>query len=149
MYGDCAVLINQKSTGSKQSACLVDGSLYGHDMSNIYTILPWFLITIPIIILLSYQLDVLNLGDAVATALGLKVKTIKMLLLILAVILAGSAISVVGGISFLGLIAPHIARQLIGNKTLHVIIMSGLIGAILLTFGDGLAVAFIRHWIFL
>ncbi|GAA5463498.1 FecCD family ABC transporter permease [Staphylococcus aureus] len=111
------------------------GSLYGHDMSNIYTILPWFLITIPIIILLSYQLDVLNLGDAVATALGLKVKTIKMLLLIL----AGSAISVVGGISFLGLIAPHIARQLIGNKTLHVIIMSGLIGAILLTFGDGLA----------
>ncbi len=68
------------------------GSLYGHDMSNIYTILPWFLITIPIIILLSYQLDVLNLGDAVATALGLKVKTIKMLLLILAVILAGSAI---------------------------------------------------------
>ena len=95
------------------------------------------LITIPIIILLSYQLDVLNLGDAVATALGLKVKTIKMLLLILAVILAGSAISVVGGISFLGLIAPHIARQLIGNKTLHVIIMSGLIGAILLTFGDG------------
>ncbi len=60
------------------------GSLYGHDMSNIYTILPWFLITIPIIILLSYQLDVLNLGDAVATALGLKVKTIKMLLLILA-----------------------------------------------------------------
>ncbi|WP_251352680.1 iron chelate uptake ABC transporter family permease subunit, partial [Staphylococcus aureus] len=63
------------------------GSLYGHDMSNIYTILPWFLITIPIIILLSYQLDVLNLGDAVATALGLKVKTIKMLLLILAVVL--------------------------------------------------------------
>lgn len=88
------------------------GSLYGHDMSNIYTILPWFLITIPIIILLSYQLDVLNLGDAVATALGLKVKTIKMLLLILAVILAGSAISVVGGISFLGLIAPHIARTI-------------------------------------
>lgn len=37
------------------------------------------------------------------------------------------------------IIAPHIARQLIGNKTLHVIIMSGLIGAILLTFGDGLA----------
>lgn len=42
-------------------------------------------------------------------------------------------------LAFLGLIAPHIARQLIGNKTLHVIIMSGLIGAILLTFGDGLA----------
>ena len=49
------------------------------------------------------------------TALGLKVKTIKMLLLILAVIFSGSAISVVGGISFLGLIAPHMQRQLIGK----------------------------------
>ena len=62
-----------------------------------------------------------------------------MILLILAVMLAGASIAVVGGISFLGLIAPHIARQLVGHKNLHVIIMSGLIGAILLTLGDGLA----------
>ncbi|MBO1198028.1 iron chelate uptake ABC transporter family permease subunit [Staphylococcus simiae] len=115
------------------------GSLYGHDISNVITILPWFLVTVPAIMLFSYQLDVLNLGDAVATALGAKVKILKMVLLILAVILAGASISVVGGISFLGLIAPHIARQLIGNKTIHVIVMSGLIGAILLTFSDGLA----------
>ncbi|EHJ07614.1 FecCD family ABC transporter permease [Staphylococcus simiae] len=115
------------------------GSLYGHDMSNVITVLPWFLVTIPVMMLFSYQLDVLNLGDAVATALGAKVKILKMVLLILAVILAGASISVVGGISFLGLIAPHIARQLIGNKTIHVIVMSGLIGAILLTFSDGLA----------
>ena len=52
--------------------------------------------------------------------------------------LAGASISVVGGISFLGLISPHIARQIVGHKTMHVAIMSGLIGAILLTFGDGL-----------
>ena len=71
-----------------------------------------------------------------------------MILLILAVMLAGASIAVVGGISFLGLIAPHIARQLVGHKNLHVIIMSGLIGAILLTLGDGLAREFNHHSIF-
>ena len=115
------------------------GSLYGHNISNFYSVLPWFIITVPVVLLLGYQLDILNLGDNVATALGARVRFLKMILLILAVMLAGASIAVVGGISFLGLIAPHIARQLVGHKNLHVIIMSGLIGAILLTLGDGLA----------
>lgn len=115
------------------------GSLYGHELSNVLAILPWVVITVPIILLLSYQLDVLNLGDDVAIALGAKVKVLKMVLLILAVMLAGASIAIVGGISFLGLIAPHIARQIVGHKNIHVVLMSGLIGALLLTFGDGLA----------
>ncbi|MCG2381227.1 iron chelate uptake ABC transporter family permease subunit [Staphylococcus epidermidis] len=115
------------------------GSLYGHNIASFYSLLPWFIITVPIVLLLGYQLDILNLGDHVAIALGTRVKILKMTLLVLAVMLAGASIAVVGGISFLGLIAPHIARQLVGHKNIHVIIMSGLVGAILLTFGDGLA----------
>lgn len=115
------------------------GSLYGHNISNFYSVLPWFMIAVPLVLLLCYQSDILNLGDHVAIALGARVKFLKMILLVLAVMLAGASIAVVGGISFLGLIAPHIARQLVGHKNLHVIVMSGLIGAILLTFGDGLA----------
>ena len=115
------------------------GSLYGHNIASFYSLLPWFIITVPIVLLLGYQLDILNLGDHVAIALGARVKILKMTLLVLAVMLAGASIAVVGGISFLGLIAPQIARQLVGHKNIHVIIMSGLVGAILLTFGDGLA----------
>ena len=115
------------------------GSLYGHNIASFYSLLPWFIITVPIVLLLGYQLDILNLGEHVAIALGARVKILKMTLLVLAVMLAGASIAVVGGISFLGLIAPHIARQLVGHKNIHVIIMSGLVGAILLTFGDGLA----------
>lgn len=115
------------------------GSLYGHNIASFYSLLSWFIITVPIVLLLGYQLDILNLGDHVAIALGARVKILKMTLLVLAVMLAGASIAVVGGISFLGLIAPHIARQLVGHKNIHVIIMSGLVGAILLTFGDGLA----------
>ena len=53
--------------------------------------------------------------------------------------LAGASISVVGGISFLGLIAPHIARSIVGLRYFHVVIMSGCIGSILILFSDGLA----------
>ena len=50
------------------------GSLYGHTIENVLAILPWFIIAIPLILILSYQLDILNLGDQLAIALGAKVK---------------------------------------------------------------------------
>ncbi|ANK39370.1 iron-dicitrate transporter subunit FecD [Staphylococcus equorum] len=115
------------------------GSLYGHNMSNITVILPWFIITLPLIFYYCHQLDILILGDDVALGLGTKIKKIKMILLFLAVALAGASISLVGGLSFLGLIAPHIARRIVGHKHIHIIIMSGLIGALILSISDGLA----------
>ncbi|WP_436854826.1 FecCD family ABC transporter permease [Staphylococcus caeli] len=115
------------------------GSLYGHNMSHVWVILPWFIIALPIIYYYCHQLDILTLGDDIATALGTKVKQIKMILLLLAVILAGASISVVGGLSFLGLIAPHIARRIVGHKHIHITMMSGLIGALILSISDALA----------
>ncbi|GGG90506.1 Fe(3+) dicitrate ABC transporter permease subunit FecD [Staphylococcus pragensis] len=115
------------------------GSLYGHTIENFYSIIPWFIITLPLVLGLSYQLDILNLGDNIAVALGAKVQHLKMILLILSVMLAGASISVVGGISFLGLISPHIARSLVGQRYFHVVIMSGLIGSVLILVSDGLA----------
>lgn len=115
------------------------GSLYGHSMMNVWVILPWFIIALPIILYYCHQLDILSLGDDIATALGTKVKKIKMILLLLAVILAGASISIVGGLSFLGLIAPHIARRIVGHKHIHITLMSGLIGALLLSISDCIA----------
>ncbi|SUM67383.1 FecCD family ABC transporter permease [Staphylococcus nepalensis] len=115
------------------------GSLYGHNMSHVWVILPWFIIALPIIFYYCHQLDILTLGDDVAIALGAKVKKVKAILLFLAVILAGASISVVGGLSFLGLIAPHIARQLVAHKHKHITVMSGLLGALILMISDSLA----------
>ncbi|AVL77680.1 MULTISPECIES: FecCD family ABC transporter permease [Staphylococcus] len=115
------------------------GSLYGHSMSNVWVILPWFIVTLPVIFYYCHQLDILTLGDDIAIALGAKVKKVKAILLFLAVILAGASISVVGGLSFLGLIAPHMARQLVGHKHKHITFMSGLLGALILMISDSLA----------
>lgn len=115
------------------------GSLYGHSMSNVWVILPWFIVTLPVIFYYCHQLDILTLGDDIAIALGAKVKKVKAILLFLAVILTGASISVVGGLSFLGLIAPHMARQLVGHKHKHITFMSGLLGALILMISDSLA----------
>lgn len=66
------------------------GSLYGHSMSNVWVILPWFIVALPVIFYYCHQLDILTLGDDIAIALGAKVKKVKAILLFLAVILAGA-----------------------------------------------------------
>lgn len=115
------------------------GSLFGRNYQHIISILPWLIVAIPVIMLYSRKLDLLHLGEDVATSLGTQVKRTKMILLVAAVMLAGAAISVAGGLSFLGLIAPHIARSIVGHKHIHIVMMSGLIGGLLMVFADGLA----------
>ncbi|EIT0463431.1 iron chelate uptake ABC transporter family permease subunit [Staphylococcus pseudintermedius] len=115
------------------------GSLFGRSMDHVLTILPWLIVAIPVILLYARKLDILHLGEEVATALGTHVQRTKMILLFTSVMLAGAAISVVGGLSFLGLIAPHIARSLVGHQHRHIVAMSGLVGALLMVIADGLA----------
>ncbi|MBU7228473.1 FecCD family ABC transporter permease [Staphylococcus pseudintermedius] len=115
------------------------GSLFGRSMDHVLTILPWLIVAIPVIFLYARKLDILHLGEEVATALGTHVQRTKMILLFASVMLAGAAISVVGGLSFLGLIAPHIARSLVGHQHRHIVAMSGLVGALLMVIADGLA----------
>ncbi|EGQ4451951.1 iron-dicitrate transporter subunit FecD [Staphylococcus pseudintermedius] len=115
------------------------GSLFGRSMDHVLTILPWLIVAIPVIFLYARKLDILHLGEEVATALGTHVQRAKMILLFTSVMLAGAAISVVGGLSFLGLIAPHIARSLVGHQHRHIVAMSGLVGALLMVIADGLA----------
>ncbi|ADV06365.1 iron chelate uptake ABC transporter family permease subunit [Staphylococcus pseudintermedius] len=115
------------------------GSLFGRSMDHVLTILPWLIVAIPVIFLYARKLDILHLGEEVATALGTHVQRTKMILLFTSVMLAGAAISAVGGLSFLGLIAPHIARSLVGHQHRHIVAMSGLVGALLMVIADGLA----------
>ena len=84
----------------------------------------------------SRYLDALNLGDEVSTGLGIEVEKERRKLLIYAVILSGVATSVAGSIGFLGLVAPHIARKLVGPKHSKLIPASALIGTLILLVGD-------------
>ena len=66
---------------------------------------------------LTNELDVLSLGDDTAKTLGMKTAVVRNGMLVLAALLAGASVSFAGILSFVGLIVPHIARQLVGSES--------------------------------
>ena len=80
------------------------------------------------LLLLSNDLDVIQLGEGSAKSLGMNVRFTRTVLLMLAALLAGCAVSIAGLLSFVGLIVPHIVRRLSDGKSIHLIALSGLFG---------------------
>lgn len=112
------------------------GSVWGRYWDEVQILIPYVAIFIPLAIILAYKIDILSLGDKVAINLGEKVSLLKVGLLLIGIILTASSVSVSGTIGFVGLIAPHIAKSLVGYKHMLVIPLSGLVGAILLVVAD-------------
>ena len=88
------------------------------------------------LLLLAGELDVLALGEDVARSLGLRVRAVSLLLLALAAALAGAAVSFTGLLGFVGLVAPQIARRLVGGEARRLLPGVMLLGALLLTLCD-------------
>ena len=128
-------------SGAKQEdvqfvAKWLSGNVWGADWPFILALLPWLIIAVPILYAKQKSMNLLALNETVAKGLGVSIKRDRILLLIIAVALAASAVSVVGSISFIGLIAPHIAKQLVGSKHQNFLFLSPLIGAAILVFAD-------------
>jgi iron complex transport system permease protein len=115
------------------------GSIWGASWQYVIAILPFILIFVIISLYKSRYLDVLNLGDDISVGLGIEVEKERRRFIVYAVILAGVATSVAGSISFLGLIAPHIARKLVGPKHKKLIPAAALIGTFILLVSDTIA----------
>ena len=86
--------------------------------------------------LLHRQIILLSVDEAEARMLGVPVGRMRLLILLLATLVVASVISVTGVISFIGLLAPHIARLLMRDNRLHTLTLSGLLGGVLLTAAD-------------
>lgn len=82
------------------------------------------------------DLNILNLADETAIGLGLSINQARFVYLLLAVILATMCVAVGGNIAFVGLIAPHIARRLVGTNHVYSLPITALAGAILLVGAD-------------
>ncbi len=115
------------------------GSIWGASWKYVLAILPFIIIVMALTIYKSRYLDVLNLGDEVATGLGVEVEKERRNLIVYSVILAGVATSVAGSIGFLGLVAPHIARKLVGPKHKKLIPTAALVGTLILLIADTIA----------
>ena len=89
-----------------------------------------------ITLLVTRHLNLQQFGDDVATSLGQKVQKTRLALLLLCTALVGSAVAFAGTIGFVGLMAPHIARRLVGSSFGTLIPVSACIGGILVVLAD-------------
>ncbi len=121
------------------------GSLARVEMSNFYVIACILIIAIVTVIALHRQIDALLLGDESAASLGVNVDKLRLLMLALCAALTATIVAYCGGIGFVGLMIPHIVRQLIGVTTLKLILGSALIGAIFLIWVDVVARSSLPH----
>lgn len=112
------------------------GSVYGRTWEQVFSLLPWLIIFVPLALILARHLDVLNLGDDIAKGLGSRVEWQRSLLILVGVALAGAGVATAGTISFIGLIAPHLGRQLVGTNHQGLIPTSALLGGIIVVLAD-------------
>ena len=112
------------------------GGLSGVLMSRIIYAVIYIAIAFIICIFLAPNLNILQLGDSVASSLGLNVNRYRLIFILLSSTLAGSAISYSGLLGFVGLIVPHICRYLVGNDARFLIPCSGIVGGIFVIGSD-------------
>lgn len=114
----------------------IAGNIWGADWPFIWAILPWLAILIPFTLYKANRLNLLGLSEPVAIGVGVAVEKERIVLLLTAVALAASAVSVTGGIAFIGLMAPHIAKSLVGPRNQMFIPVAILTGGWLLLLAD-------------
>lgn len=112
------------------------GSIWGSNWLFVFSLLPWLVILLPFVFVKATVLNVLNLGELTAVGLGASIEKERRWLLVAAVGLAGASVSVSGGIGFVGLIAPHLARQLVGAKHQFLLPTAALLGGFLVLMAD-------------
>lgn len=140
-FGAVSLYISLKMNASdyEMAAVWISGSIYNANWSFVLSVLPWVVILGYAIYRKSHLLDYLQLEEASVKSLGISVEKEKSILLLCSIGLVSACVSVSGGIGFIGLMAPHIAKRLVGIKHRYVVPMSAAVGMFLLVFSDYIA----------
>lgn len=119
-----------------QSMVWLAGSVYGSTSRDILYLSLWLVLCLPTVIYASLRLDAGGFGDDTLTSLGIVPSAFRGGLILISVLLCAGSVAAVGSMGFLGLIAPHAARLLVGPRARHLVPASALIGALALCAAD-------------
>lgn len=137
-FGALSLFLSLKMNAQdyESAAVWMAGSIYNANWIFVISMLPWLLLLGFYVYRKSYLLDYFQLEEDSITSLGIALEKEKMKLLLASVGLVSACVSVSGSIGFIGLMAPHIAKQLVGIQHRYVMPVSALIGACLLVIAD-------------
>ena len=114
------------------------GTIFGNSWNHVMVLAPIVAIGAIVLYCYSTKLNVLNLNEETAIGLGARITKERVIFLCIAVAIAASCIAVGGSIGFIGLVAPHIARRLVGVNHHYYLPVTLLLGALLLLSADWL-----------
>ncbi|WP_112182504.1 MULTISPECIES: iron ABC transporter permease [Paraliobacillus] len=112
------------------------GSVGAANWSSIATFAPFLVIGIVIAIITAPALNALALGDELASGLGVRTGTLRLIAAVAAVLLCGATTALAGPIGFIGLLSAHTIRLTLGPDLRYVIPLSAISGAVILTVSD-------------
>lgn len=112
------------------------GSLSTRSWPQLELVAPYIIAGLAVAVIIAPKLNILGLGDEIAVGLGMNVERMRLCFIALAALLAGAAVSVVGLLGFVGLIAPHIVRMIIGGDSKFLIPGAAIFGAVLVVGSD-------------
>jgi iron complex transport system permease protein len=130
------LIINGPVVFIKEAQTWITGTVYGTNWTHVKLISSWFVILFIITMIFIRELNMQNLDDGIATGLGSSVEKNRFILMVLSAAMAAGAVAVGGGISFVGLIAPHICRKLTNSSFENIAPLSTLIGGIIVVLSD-------------
>ncbi|SEQ64691.1 iron complex transport system permease protein [Virgibacillus subterraneus] len=131
------ILVVQADMGVASALTWLSGTTYARGWSELLDFLIWpVVILFPLLLMRIRVLDTLSLGDDTAKGLGLNIMSARFQLALIATLLAAFSVAAVGAIGFVGLIAPHAARLLVGPSNQRLLPVTILIGGALLVIAD-------------
>lgn len=136
----CAAGINVLVVSAKlrvaQALVWLSGSTYARQWDELGRLMILPTILLPIAWLFARRLDILALGEDVPRLLGMPLQRVRATIIAIAVFLSVAAVSTVGTISFVGLLAPHVGRLLVGHRHRQLVPIVAILGAILVSLAD-------------
>lgn len=117
-------------------AAIVNGNITMKTWDDVWTLVPYVVIGLLLALLFTGICNLLSLEDKTARSLGINVNVMRIIISMIAVLLASISTAVAGVISFLGLIVPHIGRLLVGSNHKALVPFSALLGAFTFLLAD-------------
>jgi len=124
--------------GVSQALVWLAGSVYGRSWEHVSLLLPWLIVFVPLSLMLSRQLNALNLGDDIARGLGTRIEWQRSLLFLISAAMVGASVATAGTIGFVGLMAPHLGRHLVGPTHEGLMPTAALLGGSIVVLADWL-----------
>ncbi|TKC15388.1 FecCD family ABC transporter permease [Robertmurraya kyonggiensis] len=121
---------------ANQANIWITGTVHGSTWANVQILVPWTIVLVVLAWTMSRNINVQELGDEIAVGVGSHIQRQRFLLLMISTGLIGSSVAFAGGIGFVGLMAPHMARRLVGSAFGALLPVSALIGGILVMIAD-------------